>query len=220
MVSTAPDSGLIRRSVDRWLDHLTETFGRDTASVRAILIGIEGDGGPPSPYVAAYLASRDTTVLLPLLHATGPDDWPSGRAQLALARGDTAAARVLLDEHFSDATVGNMEEFFEMYAWADLLVRLGDLPAGLTAYQRLDSARVSMGPSNQTDPLLLIQSWGERGALYQQLGQTDEAIEMYEKLIDAWLDGDQHVQPSVERARRAVQVLMGEVEVGEPEVGR
>ena len=37
--------------------------------------------------------------------------------------------------------------------------------------------------------------------------------------IDAWLDGDQHVQPSVERARRAVQVLRGEVEVGEPEVG-
>ena len=43
---------------------------------------------------------------------------------------------------------------------------------------------------------------------------------MYEKLIDAWRDGDQHVQPSVERAQRAVQVLRGEVEVGEPEVGR
>jgi tetratricopeptide (TPR) repeat protein len=63
----------------------------------------------------------------------------------------------------------------------------------------------------------LIQSWAERGALYQQLGQRDAAIEMYEKLIDAWRDGDQHVQPSVERARQAVRVLRGEVDVGEPE---
>jgi hypothetical protein len=42
---------------------------------------------------------------------------------------------------------------------------------------------------------------------------------MYEKFIEAWQDGDQHVQPSVQRARRAVQVLRGEVEVGEAEVG-
>jgi len=51
------------------------------------------------------------------------------------------------------------------------------------------------------------------------LGQTDKAIEMYEKFIEAWQDGDQHVQPSVERARRAVRVLRGEVEIGETEMG-
>jgi len=219
MVSTTPDSSLIRRGMDRWLDQLTETLGRDTASVTMILGGIEGPSGPPSPYLAAYLASRDTTVLRPLLDATGPDDWPGGRAHLALSRGDTAGALALLDEHFSDATVTNVEQFVEMYAWADLLARLDDPDAALAAYRRLDSATLSLGVSNQTDPMLLISSWGERGALYQQLSQKDQAIEMYEKLIDAWRDGDQHVQPSVERARRAVRVLRGEVEVGEPEVG-
>lgn len=171
-------------------------------------------GGWSSPYLAAYLGSRDTTVLLPLLDANGPDDWPSGRAQLALARGDTAGARASLADHFSEATIETIEDFTEMYAWADLLARLGDPGAALAAYQRLDGAK-----SNQADFMLLIISWGERGALFQQLGQKDEAIEMYEKLIDAWRDGDEHVQPSVERARRAVQVLRGEVEVGEPEVG-
>ncbi len=178
-----------------------------------------GSGRITSPYLAAYLGSRDTTVLLPLLDATGPDDWHSGRAQLAMARGDTAGARASLADHFSEDTIETIEDFTEMYAWADLLARLGDPGAALAAYQRLDNARLRLGLGNQTDPLLLISSWAERGALYQQLGRKDEAIEMYEKLIDAWRDGDEHVQPSVERARRAVQVLRGEVEVGEPEVG-
>ncbi|MEE8361510.1 MAG: protein kinase [Gemmatimonadales bacterium] len=219
MVSTAPDSSLVRRAADRWFNQLTENFGRDTASVTTILSGIEGGFDPPSPYLAAYLASRDTTVLLPLLAAAGPDDWPSGRAQLAFARRDTAGAHALFDDHFADATIENVEQFAEMYAWADLLARLGDPGAALAAYQRLDKAKLSFGPGNQMDPLLLISSWAERGALYQQLGQKDKAIEMYEKLIDAWRDGDQHVQPSVERARRAVRVLRGEVDVGEAEVG-
>ncbi len=51
----------------------------------------------------------------------------------------------------------------------------------------------------------------------RQAEGVGKAIEMYEKLIDAWRDGDQHVQPSVERARR---VLRGEVDVGEAELGR
>jgi len=217
-VSSSPDSVLIRRSADRWFDQLTETFGRDTAKVKTILSGtLESGDGIASPYLAAYLGSRDTMVLLPLLEAAGPDDWPSGRAQLALARGDTAGARTVFNDRFADATIANEEGFVEVYAWANLLARLGDPGAALTVYQRLDSARFILGPDNQLDAMLLIQSWGERGALYQQLGQKDEAIEMYEKLIDAWRDGDEHVQPSVERARRAVQVLRGEVEVGEPE---
>lgn len=219
MVSSSPDSGLIRRSADRWADHLTETFGRDTASINTIVRGIEDGNAVPSPYLAGYLGSRDTTVLLPLLDVTGPDDWPSGRAQLALARGDSAGARTLLAEYFPEATIESAADFIEMYAWAGLLARLGDTQPALAAYQRLDSARFSFGPDSHQDPLLLIQSWAERGALYQQLGQTDKAIEMYEKFIEAWQDGDQHVQPSVERARRAVRVLRGEVEIGETEVG-
>jgi tetratricopeptide (TPR) repeat protein len=220
MVSSSPDSGLIRRSADRLLDHLTAAFGRDTASINTILRGIADGNAAPSPYLGGYLGSRDTTVLLQLLDVTGPDDWPSGRAQLALARGDTAEAGTLLAKHFPEAAIESAVDFLETYAWADLLVRLGDTEPALEAYQRLDSARFSFGLDGQVDPLLLIQSWAERGALYQQLGQTDEAIEMYEKLIDAWRDGDQHVQPSVERARRAVRVLRGEVDVGEAEVGR
>jgi tetratricopeptide (TPR) repeat protein len=215
--SSSPDSGLIRRSVDQWHDRLTEAFGRDTASINAIVRGIEDGTAVPSPYLAGYLGSRDTTVLLRLLDVTGPDDWLSGRAQMAVARGDTAGARTLLAEEFPETPIESAVEFLEMFAWADLLARLDDPEAALAAYQRLDSVRSSFGPDTQEDPLLLIRSWAERGALYQQLGQTAEAIEMYQKLIDAWRDGDEHVQPSVERARRAVQLLRGEVEVGEPE---
>jgi tetratricopeptide (TPR) repeat protein len=217
MVSSSPDSGLIRRSADLWRENLTETFGRDTASINTLVRGIEEGTVTPSPYLAGYFGSRDTTVLLQLLDVTGPGDWPGGRAQMALARGDTAEARTLLAEHYPEPTIESAVEFLEMYTWADLLARLGDTEPALAAYQLLDSVRFSFGPDTQEDPLLLIQSWAERGALYQELGQTTEAIELYEKFIDAWRDGDEHVQPSVERARRAVQVLRGEVEVGEPE---
>ena len=58
---------------------------------------------------------------------------------------------------------------------------------------------------------VLIRTWAERAVLYQQLGETDRAIAMYEKFIAAWADGDAEVQPLVERARAAVAALKGEV---------
>jgi predicted RNA polymerase sigma factor len=57
-----------------------------------------------------------------------------------------------------------------------------------------------------------VQSWAERGALLQQLGRTQEAITQYQRFIDAWDRADPGLQPLVERARRTVAALRGEVE--------
>ena len=46
--------------------------------------------------------------------------------------------------------------------------------------------------------------------LYQQLGDTTNAIALYEKFIAAWEDGDAFVQPLVNRARAVVAALRNE----------
>lgn len=110
------------------------------------------------------------------------------------------------------ATFNFSEDVPDAYAWADLLARLGQLEQAVRAYDRLDTAPYDVnfwGLSNNWG--LLIRSYAERGALYQQLGNRGKAIEMYQKFVDAWGEGDEVVQPMVERARRALAALRGEV---------
>jgi hypothetical protein len=57
---------------------------------------------------------------------------------------------------------------------------------------------------------VLVRAWAELGALYQQLGEGDRAIEMYERFIAAWENGDAEVQPLVDRARAEVATLRGQ----------
>ena len=94
------------------------------------------------------------------------------------------------------------------FAWADLLVHLGEPAEAIEIYSRLDSTSARLAI-----PMLQVRSWAERGALYQQLGERDKAIEMYQLFIAAWSDGDDIVQPQVQRARDAVAALEGRVDV-------
>lgn len=91
------------------------------------------------------------------------------------------------------------------------MAELGEPERAVEAYQRLDPARYAVsfwGIGNYWG--LLVRSYAERGALYQQLGHRARAIEMYQKFIEAWGEGDGTVQPMVERARRALAALRGE----------
>jgi hypothetical protein len=45
------------------------------------------------------------------------------------------------------------------------------------------------------------------GALYEQRGDTANAILNYGKLVDLWRDADPELQPRVEAAGRAIQTL-------------
>jgi len=53
----------------------------------------------------------------------------------------------------------------------------------------------------------VVRSYAERGALYQQLGEREKAIEYYERFIASWRDADPKLRPAVERARAAVQAI-------------
>ncbi len=92
------------------------------------------------------------------------------------------------------------------------MARMGDFEHAMDAYAQFDSIPPAAWPG------LHVRSWAERGALYQELDDREGAIDMYQKFIGAWENGDETVQPLVDRARAAVAALQGEL--GEEERGR
>ncbi|HEY9228451.1 MAG TPA: tetratricopeptide repeat protein, partial [Gemmatimonadaceae bacterium] len=88
------------------------------------------------------------------------------------------------------------------YALGDLHARLGEPRAAITAFAALDTAKGRVQHAG-----LLVRSYAERGALYQQVGERDKAIEYYERFIAAWRDADPKLRPMVDRARDAVQAI-------------
>ncbi len=200
------DSAQVSAAAHGWLDRLARDYepGTDAHQRRLSVSG--------SPTLIAYLASRDTTLLsrfLAGIDTTGSRTWRTMLAHLALRRGDTATARARLAAHFHDRddteTRGGPGRV-RLFAWADLLAQLGELRAAVQAYALLDGDE----GADLDGVTLRVRSWPERGVLYQQLGENDRAIEMYERFIAAWEYGDDAAQPLVERARAVAATLRGE----------
>ncbi|MCZ6755327.1 MAG: hypothetical protein O7E49_08445, partial [Gemmatimonadetes bacterium] len=204
----AVDPDEARRLAYWWMDTVDSLFASDSAAWQRAMATTS------STLLQAYLTTRDTTILsrfLDNIDTTGFRTWRTMEAHLALARGDTAHALARVDSHVRQ---GDDLEFtgepggVRSFAWGDLLVRLGEPAEAIGIYGRLDSTRTRIA-----NPSLQVRSWAERGALYQQLGDRDKAIEMYQLFIDAWSSGDDIVQPQVERARSAVAALQGQVDL-------
>ncbi len=79
-----------------------------------------------------------------------------------------------------------------------------DPRGAIEAYARLESANFDFEGAP-----IVVRSWPERAALHQQLGETREAIELYERFLDAWRNPSPHLQHVVDRARAAVGELRG-----------
>ena len=180
--------------------------GTDTARLRR---GSEGLGRLA---LAIFLATRDTLLLWPLLRHVDTLTWRTWHvadAHLALARGDTARARMRVERHYrtaGDAEFSGFEGAIRSFAWGDLLARLREPRLAIDAYARLDSLEERIH-----QPGFVVRSWAERGALYQQLGDVPQAIRYYERFIEAWQHADSELQPVVERARKAIAALKGDV---------
>ncbi len=206
------DNAGVRAKAMESLDSIRAAYGDDSLAYDKVV-------ARQSVYLAAYLASRDTVVLKRWIRDSRAPVWRSSEAQLAASRGNRALARELVAQHFRPANpirVGPSatisEGVADAYAWADLLAQLGEFERAVQAYHRLDAAAYGVafwGVGNYWG--LLVRSYAERGALYQQLGNRAKAIEMYQRFVDAWDEGDETVQPMVERARRALAGLRGEM---------
>ena len=102
--------------------------------------------------------------------------------------------------------IENQQSFTETLGWAAVIAEMGDFQDALAAYARLDSAEFEFN-----NAALIVRSWPQRAALHQLLGETQQAIELYERFIDAWRNASPHLQPLVDRARAAVAALRGEI---------
>jgi tetratricopeptide (TPR) repeat protein len=203
---------LLARSTHAWLDTLDGAFASGSPEHQRMLTVLG------STVLASYVATGDTTVLARFISqadTVASRTWRNALAHLTLERNDTAGARALLDSLFHSRDAIELRGdagAVRLFAWAGLMARLGDLEPAVAAYARFDSV-----PPTQL-PGLHVRSWAERAALYQELGERELAIEMYERFIAAWENGDDTVQPLVDRARAAVAALRGEL--AEEERGR
>jgi serine/threonine-protein kinase len=204
LAAISADSTRLSEAGHAWLDLLAREYERGTDGYQRRLTASS------STILLTYMGSRDTTLLSRFLadvDTTGSRTWHTMVAHLALERGDTTTARHRLDIHFYDRDTPELSGApgrRRHYAWADLLVQLGELRAAAEAYQLFDELE-SIGGE-----VVLVRAWAELGALYQQLGEGDRAIEMYERFIAAWENGDAEVQPLVDRARAEVATLRGQ----------
>jgi tetratricopeptide (TPR) repeat protein/TolB-like protein/predicted Ser/Thr protein kinase len=185
--------------------------GRDSSELRRVSQSFG------SSFLSGYLVSRDTTflsVFLSLVDTTASATWRVTDAHFALARGDTARARMRVDRHYRQPAPAEFlgeQGIIRSFAWGDLLARLGEPRLAIEAFARLDSSDQRIQHAGY-----LVRSWAERGALYQGLGETPRAIEHYEKFIAAWERADTALQPLVDRARDAVASLKGNARPVQP----
>jgi serine/threonine-protein kinase len=193
-----------------WLDAMERLYGDDSTTYQRAL------SATGYTLLQAYVTTRDTTILsryLARIDTAGSRTWRTMDAHLAWARGDTAQARMRVEAQVENADDLEFAGEFggpRAWAWADLLAEMGDPAGAIAVYGWFDSTSTRM-----SHPTLQVRSWAERGALYQQLGERDRAIEMYQKFIDAWAGGDDIVQPQVQAARDAIAALSGEVDTPE-----
>ena len=193
----------------RWLDLVERQTVGDTAARRTAMAA-NGQAA-----LLAFLSERDSSLLGRVAPYAG--EGTMIRAHMALERGDTAGARrQAAAATGADLGAGTVDpakvpdggaRVVWALGWGDLLGRLGHLDAALAVYSYADSA-----PHPVAAPGALVQSWAERGALLQRLGRTQEAIAQYQRFTDAWDRADAGLQPMVERARRAIAALRGEVD--------
>lgn len=212
IAQVSADSAALHRAAMATLDTLGAAFGADPEAHGRMI-------GRQSPFLVAYLASRDTSVLTRWLQESERTPWHSAQAHLALERGDTTEARRLLAEFFrpdepiapsASSVLPIPESAADDYGWANLLARLGEPERAVAAYDRLDRAPFDpafWGLGNYWG--LLVRSYRERGELYERLGDSTRAVEFYERFVDAWRDGDDAVRGQVEGAERAISRLRG-----------
>jgi serine/threonine-protein kinase len=177
-----------------WLDSVP-------GQVRGVKQGIT-----PVPYLA-FLITHDTAFKRQLTSWASQQQSGSFTeldAQLALDRGDTAAAMTiarsftppdsLKDANFS---FGGMRTL----ARAEVLERLGMTRRAAETYAVVDPARVTRNGLVEPGMAIWVRSLVAQARLWAKLGERDKAIAAYEEFLRRWRDADGSAAKQVSTAR-------------------
>ena len=155
----------------------------------------------------AYMLTGDTAYVAPFRR------WGSKRvpdevdALRALGSGDTARAQSIAARFrppdstrlISDAGTG-----FALFAQAEILARLGDLPRAVAIYESIE--RDDLGLTFGPDPRwpLYARSFLARGQIYEQLGDRPRAIAAYEEFLELWKEAAPELRDQMRLAREGI----------------
>ncbi len=155
-----------------------------------------------------YYMAKDTVALAKWIAFVSDTLCPAQHANLALARGDTAVAGALAEEAVGtlprDPSSWDQNAAQDAYIVADLLASMGRTREALDMFVKLDSV------TWLTTAAPMIRAWAERAALHQTLGEQQEAIALYEDVLEALAAADETLDPFVNRVRDALAIAQGQ----------
>src|SRR5207302_1571057 len=148
------------------LTQIREGRFRDWTLPAALLAGAGGRWADGRRYSATLreLGHDDSTNVGSLRMSTTDIAWLgegylAADAHLALARGDTARARMRVERHYraaGDAEFTGFEGGIRSFAWGDLLARLREPRLAIEAYAHLDSLDDHINNAG-----FVVRSWAE-----------------------------------------------------------
>lgn len=196
-----------------------------TRQMRSIVAaGQEAMRGVPEP-VGRQLRWQSSGVLYSAYLATGDSmlarraaDWGTFgqggafielEAMIALARGDTASARTFAAEFPSPTALKTATLSYaglRALTQAEVRRRLGDVRGAVETYEAVNPANFRISNA-EPGTAAYARSFLQRGLLYEQLAQPEQAIRAYERFAELWNDADPSLQGEVRQARQAATRL-------------
>ena len=123
------------------------------------------------------------------------------RAYLVLARGDSTEGLLMLAA-LPDSLCALSDCFFEKFTLAELQAARGQDREAAAIYDRWLRAR-------DWSPLFVIGRLN-RARLAERLGERDQAVGLYQYVLDAWRHADPELRPHIAAAQDGLERLAGE----------
>jgi tetratricopeptide (TPR) repeat protein len=201
----------LRDSLSRWraaraspvieTSHLADLHEGVHPELKAYLLGSLSVRLGDTVSARRYLADLDRPRTERAAATVAGDGAGSVRAQLALLRGRPSEAAVALEEVLRlEARVGLIggspfySQGLERLRYAEALERLGRLDEALSWYGSFSSNSIF-------DLVYVVPSHLHRARIAERLGQRDEAVRHYQRVVALWQGADPELQPLVEEAR-------------------
>ncbi|UCC73480.1 MAG: hypothetical protein JSV86_02655 [Gemmatimonadota bacterium] len=202
VLANAREMGIAVDSTSEQLIRRLAVRYRDSVPALAVAAARDGRGEDAAAVIAGFEAQADS-----LLAAGDSAAARSLRGRALTLRGRIAAAHDSIDSAIDQLGRGlaminatwNAVRNIDRYWLARLLAERGGEEEAINIYGSL-----------YWIPWLEPLGYYDRAQLHEKRGELDEAVRSYARFLELWGDADEHLQPRVETARRALERLRGE----------